>query len=272
MKINNSGMSLVEIMVAVGLMGVVSIGVMSISKISTQKTQDGNQEEVITKFVTSLSSALKDKAKCNTLVPTLGTLNLAGIPLPSESFVQFTGYSFQPTTGLSTGKESKSVTILLKFNQKNMGQGAGRVSTRKVGFMGEFQNTTFVGCTDIEAQGIQSILKNSCISLGGEFSEGVCDYSKIDENSSFAEGVRKYSCENVYGGIYNTTTKKCSSLNVTGSAQSSNLTLSEFEISEKRRNSFSQMCTGANTFIKGITEVGTVMCKTVTLCTKDLDC
>lgn len=272
MKLNNSGMSLVEIMVAVGLMGVVSIGVMSISKISAEKAQDGNQEEVITKFVTSLSAGLKNKAQCNTLVPTLGTLNLAGIPLPSESFVQFTGYNFLPTTGLTTGEESKSVTILLKFNQKNLGQGAGRVSVRKVGFMGEFKNTAFVGCTDIEAQGIQSILKNSCTSMGGEFSAGVCDYSKIDENSSFAEGVRKYSCENVYGGTYNIATKKCSSLIVTGSAQSSNLTLSEFKLSGKGRNSFSQMCTGTNTFIKEISQGGTVTCKTVTLCTKGLDC
>ncbi len=272
---NNHGMTLVEIMVAVGMMGGLALGVMSISKNQGSITQSSNQEQRISEFSRIISANFNNKVSCDRIVPSFGTLDISSLDAIDLGSVIFTGSEFL-SPSFSGGVEVLPVSVLLKFDRKNSAGGI-RKTIRKVSFLGQFKDSAFSGCVDYESHAIQTSFKIGCETLGGvyvydTFGAESCDYSQINENSPFAKGLRKSICEEVYGGAFNSATKKCMNIEVSGEVTGQNISPGHFSINGQTRTSFTQMCSGANTFIVGINVDGSVVCKTVTTCTKGLDC
>lgn len=267
-------MTLVEIMVAFGLLGAVAVGLISISKNQGMISQNNNSEGQISEYVSLISSSLNNKITCDQMIPSLGTLVLSTIDsnvLTSVTHVE-SEFITPPTTA---SVEVLPVSILLKFDKKS-GNGTLRRTNRKVSFLGQFKNGVFVDCVDYESHAIQTSFKIGCETIGGQYNfdgtNASCDYSQINEGSAFAKGIREYICTNVYGGSFDSINQRCLNMKIDGEIRAQNITPSYFMLNGKMRTSFNQACTGENTFITTVNVDGSVACRTVSICTKGLDC
>ena len=282
-----SGMSLVEVMIGVGMLGIVSLGVLSYSNLMGKVSKSSKQNIAINNFVADSSRLLAEKITCDQMVRVgangqqgLG-VDFTNVPSHPDNLSQ-DQQTFQiidsilvnpPAPG--AGIQRFPLTILVRFRMQNKMETA-----RIVKAMGEFNNGVFVGCLDYEGSASDSAFQLNCETLGGTFVLGAggtssCDFSNIDENKDFIVASKRSVCIELFKGSFivdNSTTPPsyfCDRIDITNS----NTTIGEnIEVAKVRingtqwRDTFSQQCSGSNRFIRSIVEGGGVSCVDVVYC------
>ena len=281
--LNSKGATFVELMVAAGLMGVVTIGVMKLSQTSQKQSLYTKQNMMMDDYIRGLRDYIADKANCDVVLrPSssgrgISTPNLTSYPIDSE-----TGMSIKRVKVLlpqtSTGRQILPVSIYVYFNRNlagNFGTGAA-IPVKKTTANGIFQDGQFIECSDYESEAERSAFKIACETLGGEVetdseNEQSCNFAKIPANHLFLDYTKKEVCE-IYGGVY--LGGKCNQIDLPSARiYGQNLGQSFFTVSGTTISTFRQNCPGANNFVQGVSSNGVVICKTIRRCTKgDAQC
>jgi len=278
--LNAKGATFVEILVAAGLTGAVSLGVMKLTETSQKQNIYSKQNQIIDDYVRGLRSFVSDKAQCDQVfLPSGGaaTVSLGAYKLIGE------GMDIKNTKILlprrTSGREVLPLSLFVYFD-RNLAENYGSElasPVRKITANVIFQDGNFVECSDYESEAERSAFKIGCETLGGEVvidgaDNQSCDFSKIPANHVFLESTKEKVCSEVYQGVY--LGGKCNSMNMNNTNfYGQNIQDNFFNINGVSISSFRQDCAGDNNFMVGINSDGTVVCKEIKRCTKgDAQC
>ena len=277
-------MSLVEVMIGVAALGLVALGVLSYTKISSNMTQRSRQQNQINNFITDLSRVMSKKDSCDLIVSHDGTglvVDLQNFPsnpnlLPvSQRSVTLVDIIVTPQPVGGVGPTKAPYSVLLRFRLLD-----GSFSARTVRGVAEFDGGAYIGCLDYEDMARQSVFKLNCESIGGRYIIGTvgndeCDLNNISPTHDFSIAIKRTICEEIYKGSYDLTTQKCDSIDIENNATiGANIKLEQVRINGNQwRSTFTQNCSGvANRFIRSVNEDGSVGCIDVVYCHPNNGC
>tara|TARA_Y100000768_G_scaffold388950_1_gene389176 strand:+ start:5095 stop:5958 length:864 start_codon:yes stop_codon:yes gene_type:complete len=281
--LNSRGATFVEVLIAAGMTGAVSLGVMKLTDTSQKQSIYTKQNIIMDDYIRGLRDYISDKTACDQVLrpdpsgPGVQSPDVSSFPLSSDS-----GMTIHRTKTLlprtSTGREVLPVSIFVYFD-RNLAENYGTVKARpvkKTTASGIFQDGIFVECSDYESEAERSAFSLACETLGGVVEEDgtgelTCNFSLIPANHIFLDHTKREVCE-VYGGVY--LGGKCNNMNMpSANFYGQNIQSDNFLISGTRYRTFRQMCPGDNNFVIGMNSDGSVVCKEVKRCTKgDAQC
>lgn len=278
--LNSKGYSFVEVLVAAGVLGIVSLGVVQMSKESSSQNRTMSQNFEMDTYMRNLRTKLSKKVTCETMISGPSSINLAGAGFDVQEGLTIDSVKMIPPSITGSGVENVPVSIYVTFN-RNLGT-ANTKPVRKTLALLQYESGTFVGCADYEDEAQKSAYKITCQILGGKFVDGVngnytCDYSAMTGNEVFIQNLKKDMCENVFGGAYDG--NYCSAIHTAslgtrqGFLRASNITESFIKLNGNSRTTFKQLnCNAQNTYVRKINSSGVVECVTVGFCTQGIDC
>lgn len=275
-RLGQSGFSLVEGVVALGLAAVIGVGGMKLSEQSNKQVSLTKQNLELDQYIRRLRTHLTDKVACNQIVSksagalkvNLQTFNAqVAPPMP----VKNTKVIAPAVTGV--GREVVPASVIVYFDRQTENLKSA-YAVKKTTAMIEYNNGAFVGCSNYEAESEITTFKLACESLGGTFSLDTgkagsekCDFSAIGPDHYVLQQVKKRACEEIYNGSFDGV--ECNSMTMpTTPSYGANLTANSFLLSDKWVKTFNQSCPGQNNFVASVSSDGSVTCKTVAFCTK----
>ncbi len=272
------GFSIVEVLTAIALSGLITLGVMRLTDESQDQALIVKQNFEQDNYMRAFRKFLMNKTTCDTAVTSSGS----GIQVRANAFdYDFdTGITIKRTRvllpQLTAGKvEVVPVTILVDFN-RNISGLENTHSVKKTTAAIEFNDRVFVGCSNYDAESEKAAYKLTCEMLGGTFVDGIsgsesCSFDVVDPNSDILDKAKRKICTTVYGGTY--INGKCTSLNMPLTAVGQNIKTNSYVLSGNSVSTFNQLCSGSNNFVGGANSNGSANCKTVKFCTKcDANC
>lgn len=192
MKLSKSGFSLVQVMIAVGLLGMIAVGVMQVSKQMQTTAVSGETSVEEIQLITHISTVLIDSDSCR---ETFRGLEL-GKPIDSIKRVKMTGEKLEV---FKAGEKYGNRSLLLKEMTLTGTEGDETLELTleriKAGVSG--------------AKEIKKRIPLKLVMKDGKVTDCFNDLSNVTENSI------KKSCESV-GAEYDPTTQKCKNLKLNG--------------------------------------------------------
>ena len=259
-KIKNSGFSLAEIMVALGIMGVVGLGVVNLTKVGGDQNKAMRQNGSIENAIGRISRTLSQAGACNAFGPVIDVNEVRAIAGDLEGGVTIQNVVQQNDPnpgGLALGvSETQVVKVQLIITFQKSFEG-GRVSTlNRIAYArhlyenpedplapGVGVGTQFRGCANYESDSSRAAFEANCRTLGATFRlsdtpvnpwDGVanaggrnywCDVSTINGGTYFSDKVKKEVCELLFGGVgsYTEGVNRCRDMIVNGTMTGANV-------------------------------------------------
>ena len=185
---NEKGMTVVEVLVAAGMLAVLTFSFNELSKTQSNNQKSSKQDDIINATTRTISQALARKSSCDLILGNNpSTVNLgaiANLPTTGESSVNILGASGS-TAGLSgIGVETSVITVILNYEKVETGGASKRVN-QVVKALGQYNNGAFVGCIDAEEGSRREALKLVCEMVGGVFIDSgsgteSCDFTSMN--------------------------------------------------------------------------------------------
>lgn len=281
--LDSRGATFVEVLVAAGLTGAVSLGVMKLTDTSQKQSIYTKQNIIMDDYIRGLRDHISDKVRCDSVLrPDPGSNGILSPDVSSFPLAEDSGMSVHSTKVLlprtTSGREVLPVSVFVYFD-RNLNSSAGSTRARpvkKTTASGIFQDGVFVECSDYELEAERSAFKLACETLGGVVEEDAssnqsCNFSLIPTNHPFLDHTKREICE-VYGGVY--LGGKCNNMNMpSANFYGSNIQRTNFVISGSTYRTFQQLCPGTNNFMIGMNADGSPVCKEVKRCTRgDAQC
>lgn len=278
---NSLGISFMEIVVATGLMGAVSLGVLKLSDGSQKQTIYMNQNFDFDNYTKELSVVLNDATQCTSRFSVSGgnlTIDASGVNAELRYGSSLASADvIAPVT--NNQMETLPITIFLRFDRgENESDGK---AVRKIVVPAMFDtNGDFVECINYQTEAQKTAFKLSCEFLGGTFVDGpsgteTCDLSNLDATADLIKDSMKKACTDTLNGTFNDATGHCESINLgsTSPIQGANINLNRVGLNNNFRTTFAQEnCNSPNQFIKSINVNGSVNCTTLKFCVPGTNC
>lgn len=270
---NQSGLSMVEVVVASALMMTGVVVSMKMSQESGKQSQTVVKNFEAQDYIESLRSYLGNKTNCDSVITfSSGSLNFnllgTGITPPVNTEVEESRI-IAPETSAGVEYLSTDILVRLRYNS----QGKEMKLVKKLAVHLEFLDGVFQGCVNHEMVAHASVFKNMCENLGGVYNEvsaadDECDFSGMENDALILVETRKTLCRQMLNGNYNSSTDKCESMDLDTTIYASNLTTNSFRFDGKTLNGFDEICSGVNNFFVGFDSSGGISCRKVEFCTK----
>lgn len=200
-----SGFSMVEVLIAAGILSVVSLGVMNISKMTTDHERKLQQQEVMANVVSQISSVLVDKPSCS---DSLGALTMDAAARQGTTRLSVPEVNACPDGGtcstvFTVGQDFPSSTKQLARIQSLQLGNFARLDNRNNGFAKLFVNLKAMPDGPVyEHQVIVNVRLNS-------------GTGAIESCFSTADSAIYAMCDSL-GGTINFANSSCEGLNLTG--------------------------------------------------------
>lgn len=279
--LNAKGATFVEVIVAIGLTGVVSLGVMNLTETSSKQNVFAKQNIKMDDYIRGLRDFVSDKAQCDSVLSASGNGIAANVsPFVFEMDGKLTVHETRvllPSRG--SGREVLPVSIFVYFDRglKTEMGADNAFPVKKTTASVIFQDGAFQECSDYESEAERSAFKLACESIGGvevinaDDSQS-CDFSAIDPSHEFIVNTKRKICVEVFNGAYNQGTGKCDSITMSGTNfYGNNISDTSFQLGNglnQRINTFTQVCAGQNNFMIGVRLDGRPICRTIRRCTR----
>ena len=303
---SKKGFSLVEIVVSMGLLGLVGVGITNLSRVGGDQSKALKQSVVVESAIGRLSRVLSRADTCDAFGNIISTAEVQGIVAPVlDSGVTVTNVvqqNFEATPlALLPVNESTTVAVqlLVTFTKETMNgpRPVNRIAYARHVYENTGAGAQFVRCANYESDNARSAFEANCRTIGGTFTLSNvtvepwsgnaaaaplgkrywCDLSSIDNTRYFSDILRKEVCERLYGSVnsYNNISEKCRDLIVTGNMTAINVDPTRIGLDDgaggyNYRTTFDQNACVAlgdpNAFITGVNIDGTVECNTLEYC------
>ena len=272
------GLSYVEIILSLAVVGGTSLAVMKLSNTSGQQSNFIKQSFEIDSYMRGLSTHIQSLPNCQAVVP-------GGIPSSTDLTADLSSFSFDFNSGvtiekttltkpsLSGANEVLPVELYVHFKRQVLGQDDSLKAVKRITFPGEFDTAgKFIGCSSYDNESQRAAYKLACEAIGGVFedaslnSDANCSFASISEDSELMQNIRQNLCQNLLGG--NLSGVDCQSMNLTTVPISgANISSSQFVIDGNAITTFTQTC-GSDELLRGINSDGSIECIPYLYCSK----
>jgi hypothetical protein len=275
--LNDLGISAVELVLALGMMGGLSVVVMN--TIETQQSTSSKSAKTleIESIVRRVSNGLKRKNTCNTVLAgnDLAALNGNSLDLsqlgvqkkaPGDNYVGvglvnvelLNGTENTSTTAIDTTKRSEQISLAVKLTFTTNGPDSNEL-IYKVPMDLFVTETGAVECLSYNELSIkEQALEDSCVMAGGTFTGTDCEMNNIDADLALI--IKKEFCEMIGGGQDVDGNLKCKGINLTGSITSLNLSENKVCLSGNCRTQFDNTSCGGGSYLTSVAIGGAKNC------------
>ena len=285
---NNAGMSLVEVVVAAGVMGAVSLGVMKLTDTSQRQTIVSNQNFDFDNYARDLKTRLNEKGTCDSLItetsPGSGQLTLDTSSIASElrynASLKESKIILPPRNAQI---EVLPLNIFLTFKRGESESSGHTVRRVLVNCLFDAAGA-FQGCANYLTQAEKNAFKLSCELMGGSLVDDTsldppyrCDLAGLDQNTKVTKDLMKKFCiekinpstADAYVGDF------CQDIDLGDSKLIIGQNINENKIAlqgNARTTYYQQNCSAPNTFIQSINVNGSVNCLELKYCVTGENC
>ncbi len=236
--INSQGFSLVEIMVAMAIMGIVSLGVVNLTNVGSTQNKTLRQNHIIDAAMGKINRSLSQADRCSGLGPLITTNEIRNIvgALEGDVTIENVIQQTEPLNPLAlplVASETRLVKVQLVITFRKSLPGGREADLNKISYAryvyenpvdpvapGVGLGVRYAGCANFESDSLRAAFEANCRTVGGTFRvSGTnarvdpwsgdpnplgrsywCDLSTINGNNYFADKVKKEACEVLYGG------------------------------------------------------------------------
>lgn len=219
-KLNQKGMSLVGVLIAVAIMAGLSVAALKLMELLNKSNKNAIHNLDITSAADEMKVLLANIDSCNE--------SLKGYNVVSESEFKIKNkagedkyhagkqispgvsisklYIQRPSTLTDPYRGALNVVVIAKKKFAEHGKVKGASAKRVLKVIATVKGGIIDNCLSYETEAIESSVKRSCKSTGGTFDliNGECDYTKIDEGK-FKDAIKMTSLEqmcNFFQGTY----------------------------------------------------------------------
>ena len=275
---NQRGLTYMEIMVSLFVVGITSVGVMKLSDNASNQSVFIRQNFQLDSYAKNLRTYLEDKNQCNDTVSGSGTtINIDLTKFHTEKYPELetdlAGLKFDKTdVFLPTLSEGiLPIDIVVYFDRTN-DELKNIKAARKISLPVAFDASgSFVGCSSFDEEAEKAAYKISCEMLEGNYSYDQasgnmdCSFAAIDESNQLIQDIRQKACNELLGSdSFNSSNGVCNQINLPNiEITASNFGPGKLTVGGGTITSFSNQLCNENEFVTKINADGSVECTKV---------
>lgn len=273
---NNKGFSLAEIMVALGIVGVIGIGVAGLIKQTNNLKRESQSDSAIDQAFKDIQNILSYSEQNNDCETSLGgSLNNPSITARKTNGSirpYFPGREISPTVRLtninstvSPGFPSTGKTQILVEVTFSQAMGNGNTKTIRKSFVRPVGRSASgaISCKEFDASLVESAsLQSVCDEVGGTVNGTSCDFDPTVIDPDLEERMKRFACS-LFGDMNNYTNGLCNQIE-TDTAYGDNISPAQVCINGSDcRNTFESTNCPSGEFLTGVSTSGYKSCSEI---------